>query len=161
MKITRDKSKLSDEWATPLWLYGTLNDEFSFDMDVCASDNNFKHKNYTTKEKDALSGMVWGLRNFCNPPYSNISPWYREWVRQRDIYCISTAGPVKYDPSTKHGKFAAEEMDEIRLLEHRIAFVGAESGANFPIAIMVCRPRLYTRKTGARVVYVDYRSIAT
>lgn len=158
MKFRRSPSKPTDEWGTPRWLFDLLDAEFGFMLDVCASHKNFKCETFITKVGDGLK-LQWSKRNFCNPPYSNILPWYAKAVEQRDHFGRVTCFVTKYDPSTRHGVLAAQEMDEIRLVEHRIAFEGAPSSANFPSAIMVCRPRLYTRKTGARVVYVNYREL--
>lgn len=152
-------SKPTDEWGTPHWLYSVLNDEFSFQMDVAASKENHKHRVYLTKEDDALAHPSrWSESNFCNPPYSNILPWYQTAIAVRALG-FQTVFVTKYDPSTRHGVLAAQEMDEIRIVEHRITFEGAPNCANFPSAIMVCRPRLYTRKTGARILYVNYKEI--
>lgn len=153
-------SKPTDEWGTPNWLYNVLNKEFVFDCDVAASHSNHKHNNFIYQEQDALAHpLLWGERNFCNPPYSNILPWYKTAVTLRDCSRSTTCFVTKYDPSTRHGVFAAQEMDEIRIVEHRITFEGAPNCANFPSAIMVCRPRLYTRKTDARIVYVNYKEL--
>lgn len=156
MKFHRSPSKATDEWGTPQWLYDLLHREFRFQLDVCASEKNYKHDRFLTKLNDAFA-TTWMSRNFCNPPYSNILPWYRKAIEERDERGNLTCFVTKCDPSTRHGVIAAQEMDEIRIIEHRIAYEGAPNSANFPSAVMVCRPRLYTRKTGARVLYVDYR----
>jgi site-specific DNA-methyltransferase (adenine-specific) len=61
-------SSITDEWATPQDLFDRLDDEFSFTLDVCADDWNFKCPTYFTKDIDGLSqpwtGVVW-----MNPPY--------------------------------------------------------------------------------------------
>lgn len=67
-------SHQSDEWETPQELFDELDQEFHFDLDVCATSENAKCKRYFTKEYDGLwafwSGNVW-----CNPPYSDIKSW--------------------------------------------------------------------------------------
>jgi|ERR1051325_8184075 site-specific DNA-methyltransferase (adenine-specific) len=61
----KNRNLLEDNnWATPLWFYDKLNEEFDFNFDPCP---------YTTKpiteENDGLL-IEWGERNYCNPPYS-------------------------------------------------------------------------------------------
>ncbi len=34
--------KLSDQWQTPQWLFDELNQEFNFDIDLCANSENSK-----------------------------------------------------------------------------------------------------------------------
>lgn len=85
----------TDEWATPQWLFDTLNNEFHFDVDVCADHKNHKCDKYFSKEEDGLSqqwnGVVW-----CNPPYGNeISKWiekaYEYFTRGGDSGYVSAS----------------------------------------------------------------------
>lgn len=61
--------------GTPALLFKTLQEEYSFDCDICACDHNAKLSAYLTKEDDALSSSWEGLRVWCNPPYNNIPVW--------------------------------------------------------------------------------------
>lgn len=78
MKTETLFSSASTEWATPQWLFDELDDEFHFTLDVCATPENAKCKQYFTKQDDALAqewaGVVW-----CNPPYSRkLTPWVKK-----------------------------------------------------------------------------------
>lgn len=160
MKLTRntkEASGLSDEYGTPQVLFDIYNQEFKFVLDVCASDKNHKCQDYWTKKDDGLV-KPWIYSNWCNPPYSNQLPWVQRAVCERDTYKATTVLLMKYDPSTRHGVLISEEADEIRIVEHRIRFEGATLGANFPSAFCIIRPRPFTRKAGARVLYVNYRA---
>ena len=57
-------SSNSDEWTTPQDLFDEMNDEFNFDLDVCATDENHKCDEYFTKEQDGLS-KNWGGVEGC------------------------------------------------------------------------------------------------
>ena len=52
-------SSKSDEWATPQSIFEELNNEFGFDLDPCATEENHKTPHYFTKEDDGLS-QKWG-----------------------------------------------------------------------------------------------------
>jgi len=52
-------SSKSDEWATPDALFQELDNEFHFDLDACASDENHKCEKYFTIADDGLS-KNWG-----------------------------------------------------------------------------------------------------
>lgn len=47
-------SSEKDDWATPLEFYKSLNNEFNFNLDPCATDENHKCKKYFTKEDNGL-----------------------------------------------------------------------------------------------------------
>jgi phage N-6-adenine-methyltransferase len=64
-------SSNKDEWATPQDLWDRLDQEYHFDLDVCASASNAKCKDYFTKDDDALS-KDWSGVCWMNPPYSAI-----------------------------------------------------------------------------------------
>lgn len=49
----------SEERETPESLFGPLNEEFGFTLDVAASRENAKCANYFDKEKDALPERSW------------------------------------------------------------------------------------------------------
>lgn len=63
-----------DDRRTPRSLFGPLNEEFGFTLDVAASRANALAEAFFDRESDGLtqpwSGVVW-----CNPPYSDIRPW--------------------------------------------------------------------------------------
>lgn len=52
-------SSNSDEWATPREVFYTLDNEFHFDLDPCANENNHKCDMYYTAEDDGLK-QHWG-----------------------------------------------------------------------------------------------------
>ena len=45
-------SSKTDLWATPQDLFDELNNEFHFDIDVCADESNHKCDKYYSKEQD-------------------------------------------------------------------------------------------------------------
>lgn len=52
-------SSVTDEWYTPIEFYNTLNKEFNFNLDPCATDINHKCERYFTKEDNGLL-QSWG-----------------------------------------------------------------------------------------------------
>lgn len=150
-------SKLSDEYGTPQKLFDVYNEEFDFQLDVCASNKNHKCDEFYTAKEDGLRSP-WVKRNWCNPPYSKILPWVNR-AYEYTHSGMTTVCLVKHDPSTRHGKLISQYADELRIVENRIQFDGATLGANFPSAFAIFRPRLFTRKTDARILYVDYREV--
>ena len=71
-------SSLTDEWPTPRYVFDKLNDEFHFDLDVCADDLNHKCDRYFTKEQDGLR-QDWKGTCWMNPPYGRtIGQWVKK-----------------------------------------------------------------------------------
>lgn len=52
-------SHKSDEYETPQAVFDSLNAEFGFDLDPCATDGNHKCRNYFTKAENGLE-RPWG-----------------------------------------------------------------------------------------------------
>ena len=49
----------SDEWATPQEVFDSLNAEFKFNLDACATSENHKTEKYFTQADDGLI-QPWG-----------------------------------------------------------------------------------------------------
>src|SRR3954467_15906776 len=71
----------SDDCYTPRWVFDAMGLEF--DLDVAAPPGGPWHvpaKRWYTAEDDGLTqpweGLVW-----CNPPYSNFTPWAERFAR--------------------------------------------------------------------------------
>lgn len=63
-----------DEYETPDWLYQTLDTEFGFTLDPCASETTYKCKRFYTRKEDGIIQSWQGERIFMNPPYSDYEP---------------------------------------------------------------------------------------
>lgn len=61
-------SSKTDDWATPQEFFDELNNEFDFDMDPCADQDNHKCEKFFTREDDGLS------QNWGGTEYSVIRP---------------------------------------------------------------------------------------
>lgn len=66
-----------DNLGTDPKLFATLDQRFHFTLDVAASHENTKCRQYYRKEGNALA-QPWFERVWCNPPYSEIAQWVRK-----------------------------------------------------------------------------------
>jgi len=131
------------DWETPPELFEAINSEFNFDLDVCASDTNHKIKNYYTIEDDALNQDWTKNRCWMNPPFGRvIGAWmekaYKSALKGALVVCLV---PARTDTKWWHD-YAIK--GQIRYKKGRIKFVGADSSAPFPSALIVFYP--YCRK---------------
>lgn len=71
-------SSNTDLWETPQDFFDKLNEEFHFDLDVCALPENAKCERYFTPEQDGLS-QEWRGTCWMNPPYGRkIGAWVQK-----------------------------------------------------------------------------------
>lgn len=116
---------IRDLWQTPKEIFKQLEREFHFSADICASSKNHLHQIYYTEEQDALTSN-WFASNWCNPPYSNITPWVKKSIEQhqqgKTIVML-----VPADTSVKWFKSAYESCNEVRFISGRISFINADT----------------------------------
>ena len=129
----------TSEWSTPSWLFETLDEEFSFTLDPCATNENAKCLHHFTVKEDGLK-QDWGENTvFMNPPYGRtISHWMRKAYESAGngatVVCLV---PARTDTNWWH-QFAMN--GEIRFLKGRIKFDGGCHSAPFPSAVVVFKP---------------------
>lgn len=142
-------SSKKHDWATPWTLFREWNVRFGpFDLDVCATAQNAKCKNFFSPEDDGLS-QVWHGICWMNPPYGRALPrWISKAVAEvrtchaSRVVCLL---PARTDTAWWHScvlPYAAE----IHYLRGRIRFEGAGSSAPFPSAVAVFEKRSYSTK---------------
>ncbi len=131
-------SSESTDWETPDWFFDKVNDEFSFNLDVCANKENTKTPNYLSKKANALT-REWFGTCWMNPPYGrNVGEWMYYAMKQAmegncTAVCLvpSRTDTIWWWSTARHGS--------VRFLKGRLKFKGAESSAPFPSALVVFR----------------------
>jgi phage N-6-adenine-methyltransferase len=130
-----------NDWETPEDLFKQLDAEFGFDIDVCATAETTKCRHFFSPDQDGLKqrwrGVCW-----MNSPYGSALPtWiakaYTASVEGATVVCLV---PARTDTRWWHD-FAMR--GEIRLIRGRLRFGQAQSGAPFPSAIIVFKPKRY------------------
>lgn len=134
-------SSNTDEWPTPQWLFDSLNKEFGFNLDPCATKENAKCKRFFT-EPDLPLQKDWGTATvFMNPPYSACKDWMRKaYGAAQDGATVVCLVPSRTDTEWWH-EYAMK--GEIRFIRGRLKFGDAENNAPFPSAIIVFRPKQF------------------
>ncbi len=128
----------TDLWATPQKVFDALNDEFGFNLDVCANAANAKCKTFFTQDDNGLE-KDWGQTvAWMNPPYGRtIGAWMKKavdaWNKGATVVCLV---PARTDTSWWHN-FAM--LGEIRYIRGRLNFGDGKGRAPFPSAVVVFR----------------------
>lgn len=140
----------SDEWSTPQEIFDSLDQEFHFTLDPCATDANHKAPVYFTREQNGLDVSWGGHRVFCNPPYSQISRWvekaYYEGCKDNTVVVLLI--PSRTDTQYFHNYIL--HRSEIRFIQGRIKFGEAKYNAPFPSMIVIFRGAVRKETRNAR-----------
>lgn len=128
-----------DEWETPQWLFNTLNSQYNFDIDCCASERNKKCNNYKSKfETSCLYPPDLKLNykvGWMNPPFSKATEMFKTF------FSIIGKGVAIYRCDNMETKIWQEiifpNATWIFIPDKRIAYEGMEgSGSRFPSALI-------------------------
>ncbi len=129
MTNTENKSftptEIKDLWQTPKGLFKTLCNEFKFNLDVASDVANSLCFDFLDEGDDALT-CEWRTSNWCNPPYSNITPWIQKAIEQHALG-KTIVMLVPSDTSVKWFKLAFDSCNEVRFINGRISFINAET----------------------------------
>lgn len=125
----------TDLWATPQRFFDELNKEFSFELDVCALEDNAKCEKYFTPEIDGLK-QEWNGTCWMNPPYGRgIGKWvkkaYESSLTGSTVVCLL---PARTDTRWWHDYCM---KGEIRLVKGRLKFGESKDNAPFPNAVVI------------------------
>ena len=121
------------EWATPQDFFDKLDEEFHFDLDVCATPENAKCEKYFTKDDDGLS-QQWGGVVYCNPPYGReIGKWVKKCSEYEGESVMLL--PARTDTRWFHDYIYGKA--EIRFIKGRLKFNDGKNPAPFPSMVVV------------------------
>ena len=148
-----------DSWETPQWLFDELNQEFHFNLDLCASMENTKCSFFLTEEDDSLH-LGWNVHDyktiaFCNPPYSQWQKfaekaWVETHVLNTPVEVVMLL-PARTDTKAFHNFIYNQPNVEIRFLKGRLKFElggqpvldkkGKPQSAPFPSMVVIFKQR--------------------
>src|SRR5699024_3089209 len=125
----------TDMWATPQDFFNKLNEDFNFQCDVCAIDDNAKCDKYYSPEEDGLQ-QEWQGVCWMNPPYGRV---IGDWVKKAYKSSLKGATVVCLVPARTDTKWWHEYCmkGEIRLVKGRLKFGDGKNPAPFPSAVVV------------------------
>lgn len=126
----------TDMWDTPQEFFDKLNEQYHFDIDVCATPQNAKCTTFFTPEQDGLA-QEWFGTCWMNPPYGrSISKWVRKAYESSikngaTVVCLV---PARTDTAWWHDYCMRGDITFIR---GRIKFGNSKDNAPFPSAVVV------------------------
>lgn len=131
-------SSKSNDWSTPQDFFNELNDEFHFDIDLCADESNHKCDKYFSISDNSLEQDWEGFTGFCNPPYGKeIKDWVRKayYEGRKPNTTIVMLIPARTDTVYFH-KYIYNKA-EIRFIKGRLKFGDSKNSAPFPSMVVI------------------------
>ena len=133
-------SSKEHNWSTPQDFFDELDNEFHFDIDVCADKYNTKCKQYYDETDDGLLQNWEGKTCFCNPPYGRaIKDWvkkaYYEGSKPNTVVVMLI--PARTD--TKYFHEYIYHKAEVRFIKGRLKFGDSKNAAPFPSMVVIFR----------------------
>jgi phage N-6-adenine-methyltransferase len=125
----------TDLWATPKDFFVKLDEEFDFDLDVCANAENAKCTHYFSQEQDGLK-QEWIGTCWMNPPYGRV---IGDWVKKAYESSLNGATVVCLLPARTDTRWWHDYCmkGEIRLVRGRLKFGDSKNSAPFPSAVVI------------------------
>jgi phage N-6-adenine-methyltransferase len=134
-------SRSTDEWATPLSFFRTVEHEFgAFDLDPCANAENAKAPKFFTREQNGLA-QEWAGKVWMNPPYGReIGKWMDKARQSAELGALVVClVPARTDTAWWHE--SVEGKAEVRFIRGRLKFGGGMANAPFPSALVIYHPK--------------------
>ena len=130
---SKTPAPIRDLWQTPRFVFDYYDRRFAFRCDLAANESNtfcdeyyseLDHSAFDAKKTDsALSGNVW-----CNPPYSDISPWVdlcsRLSIETGSVFVML----LPADTSVKWFADALRLCSECHLISGRLSYINSDTG---------------------------------
>lgn len=129
------------DWGTPLDFYQSLNAEFSFICDVCASNENTLCPTCYFTEENSCLNTDWPRGScYMNPPYGRdvgkfMKKAYEQSKLGSTVVCLV---PSRTDTNWWHS-YVQGKASEIRFIKGRLRFQGAQNHAPFPSVLIIYR----------------------
>lgn len=119
-------------WQTPNWLFNVINKRKDFVCDIAASKTNHLVRNYLSEERSAFNFDFEEFRGryvWCNPPYSDISPWVDLAIRNQQNHGVGTVLLIPADTSVGWFDKCRTYANSIMFITGgRVSFVRADTG---------------------------------
>lgn len=130
-------SSKTDQWSTPQDFFDKLNEEFDFNLDVCADTKNHKCAMWFNKEENGLIKSWDKSRVFCNPPYGReIGLWVKKASEAVGGVVVMLI-PARTDTKYFHQYIYKKKGVEIRFLKGRLKFGDSKNSAPFPSMVVI------------------------
>ena len=153
---------------TPWWFISSIEDytSLSIELDVCCAPSTAKTKNFLSLDI-GLNGLYtsWDYVNWCNPPYSDITPWVQK-ASEESVRGNTTLMLIPDKPEVGYTRLARKYSDTVIHMPFRLNFLrpdgaefldknGKKQGPKFPVCVYIFTPQ--GLRMPIRDIYHDFR----
>lgn len=149
--FTNKFDSIKQDWNTPKSLFDKLNQEFNFDFDLAASEENALCPKFYTQKEDGLK-QNWDGVCWLNPPYGDKSSKMVDWIKK--AYNDSQNNPnltvVMLIPARTNTKWFHSyclKSSEVRFILGRPKFGDSKHGLPQPLVLIVFKKSDKTKFT--------------
>ena len=131
-------TEIKDLWSTPQFVFDFYNGIYNYGVDLCADDKNHKCDLYITEEMNALDMEttlstlnLCGVNDrniWCNPPYSDVTPWVDLCIELSKRLGVSVSILIPADTSVKWFRKAWDNASIVDFINGRLSFINAATG---------------------------------
>lgn len=165
-KTPEDEKDLSQ---TPPWFVKAVEQylNIKFTLDVCCLKKTAKCKKFYSLKENKDNGLIlpWSKYNWCNPPYSNISPWVGK-AFEESLKGKTSCLLIPDKPEVAYIRVCRDLSDTIVHMPFRLNFLrpdgsefldskGNKQGPKFPVLVALFTP--YGSVMPVRDIYYDFR----
>jgi len=142
---------------------------FKFELDVCCLAKTAKCEAFYSLTDHYVDSLIvpWGRFNWCNPPYSDISPWVEKAKAEAEngnVSCLL----IPDKPEVGYTRLARSAADTVVHMPFRLNFLrpdgeefldseNRKQGPKFPVVLILFTP--WGLKMPVRDIYIDFRKL--
>lgn len=125
------------DYETPNCIFQKLNDEFHFNLDVCANEENKKCSAFFSEEENGLD-KTWNGMCWMNPPYVSMKQWIEKAYNEtrKENCTVVMIIPARTNTNWWH-EYCMK--GEVRFVKGRPKFRGCKHGLPQPLAIVIMK----------------------
>ena len=145
---------LNQEYETPDELFNPLNDEFHFDIDICASKFNHKLEKYYTKDDDCFS-KDWSTTSWINPEFIRVKKYVKKAFEDSIKFGSTIVMLTLVKSNTNWWRDYIMNAKEVRFINQKIQFKNTSQGLRFPACIIIFSPHVDKTKWSVMKIIKD------
>ena len=134
-------ASLSQEYETPDELFNILNNEFHFNIDICASEKNHKLDNYYSKNDDCFT-KNWNTTSWINPEFIRVKKFVKKAYEDSTKFGSTIVMLVLSKTNTNWWRDYVMNSKEVRFINQKLQFKGTPQGLRFPACIVIFEPHI-------------------
>ena len=132
-------TSLSQEHETPDEIFIPLNNEFHFELDGCANENNNKVERYYSKKDDCFT-KKWNVTTWVNPEFYTVRKFVRKAYEDSIESNSTIVMIIMVKSNTNWWRDYVMNAKEVRFINQKVQFKNTKQGLRFPLCIIIFSP---------------------